>query len=225
MAEDRVRGDVINKIAEKVIRGVSDASTDREAVIVSAAFLSDLLRSRLENYLVENEAIQSSMFDPLQNGALSNFVPMANMAYLLGMMPIEVLRWLKLMAKLRNTFAHSWLITSFEEMSNADDKSIRQTINKLEEFTPPVAREGVHPLRGAYDFLLMSIMFGLDPMMKANVGGIQHLSEMKFPFEVAEGDKDWQALFNNYVSGNPAFMQQVMDQVKMSEIPQTPDVE
>lgn len=215
MVEDSVPEDEIQVLAEKVIRSLHNASTDREAVTVTAAFLTDGLRSRLENFLVDNKEIQLRIFDPMKKGALSEFAPMADMAYLLGLIPELLLRWLKLMANVRNIFAHNWLIASFEDMEKSDDENVKQQLKKLRDFVPDTRREDVHSLRQAYEILITAVICGLYPLMKS--GAIEHLPERKFPFEVGNGEKDWESVVKNILLENTALFMQIIAKLQESD--------
>ena len=200
MTENAGFDEEIKKYTEKVLANLNPSAPDRDYVIVTAAYVTDLMESRLQSLFVENKEISDRIFDPLKNGALSNFTPMVDLAYLLGLITEPVLRWLKLMARVRNLFAHEWLISNFADVESANDKGIQDTLKKLRDFIPPMASTNAHPLREAYAMLLISIFIGLEPLMTHKP---KHTPAKKWQFEVPEGVKEWHALFKNFADENP----------------------
>lgn len=224
VTEDSGLHDESTRIAAKVISSLYETSTDREAVIVTASFLEFSLQTCLENFLVDNEAVRSRIFDPFQNGALSNFAPMVDMAYLLGLIPEQFAHWLKVMASVRNVFAHNWFVSSFADADNLDDKNVQKTLRRLRDFVPSQLRAEIHPLRQGYEILITTLLFGLYPLIRDRA--IQHLPENKLTFQVAEGEKEWEAIARDFFSQHPEIMKQIVDAIqKSNDITESPDKE
>lgn len=97
------------------------ALSERLWIIVSVAYLEDQLRALLEKFLVDHE-VSSALLDP-NSGPISSLVPMANVAFSLGLITREWLDVLKRMAQLRNKFAHIPSARSFTDLMSIDPKA------------------------------------------------------------------------------------------------------
>jgi hypothetical protein len=82
--------------------------TPRAAVILGAAFLDMRLRELISNFMINDKTKVDDLLgtDTKYNAPLSSFASRANIAYCLGLISIDDLHDLKLIAKIRNKFAH-----------------------------------------------------------------------------------------------------------------------
>jgi hypothetical protein len=96
-------------------------SSDRLLVIVSVAYLEDQIRLLLEKFLADDD-ISRNLLDPVSS-ELAAFVPMANLAFSLGLIEKDWLEILKRIAQLRNKFAHIPSARSFDELVQQDSKN------------------------------------------------------------------------------------------------------
>ncbi len=106
--------------------------SDRTLVIISCAYIDDLLRSVLDKFFVENDSVKSALLDPLKNGALAEFAPRADVAFLLGLISSDVRQQMRVLAKIRNRFAHDHRIRSFEDL--AKDEKVKKEVEKLKRY-------------------------------------------------------------------------------------------
>ena len=88
------------------------SETERGAAILCAAFLDSSIGALIENYLVDDAKELDRLFDP--GMPLSNFVLRAKMAYALGLITKGALEDIKILAKVRNKFAHKLHGLAFE---------------------------------------------------------------------------------------------------------------
>lgn len=107
------------EISEKI--AIESVFSDRVFVIVTVAYLEDQLRILLTKYLADDE-ITYGLLDPNQS-SLASLVPMANLAYSMGLLAKEWLEILKRMARLRNLFAHVPAARYFSDLDSIDPKS------------------------------------------------------------------------------------------------------
>jgi DNA-binding MltR family transcriptional regulator len=102
---------------------------DSTAVIVSMAYMEERIRKLLAGFFVDDLTVQSKMLDPLQRGALSGFVEMVDLAFLLGLVPKETCKTLKTLAHVRNSFAHNHRLRRFEDFDK--DSRAKQSLKAL----------------------------------------------------------------------------------------------
>lgn len=96
-------------------------STDRQ-IPDELFFVPTQLHEKLLEYFETNNVDgQAVVAFKLSGGTL---VPMANLAYSLGLLAKSWLEILKRMAQLRNKFAHAPLAVNFEELAQSDPKSV-----------------------------------------------------------------------------------------------------
>jgi Mannitol repressor len=105
-----------------------EASSDRAAAIVSAAFLDDQLTVALKSRLHQDKRIIDDMFD--QSGALGTFSAKINLAFLIGMFSKEAIQDLHIIRKVRNEFAHELATKNFKSQRVADLIKNMQLIKK-----------------------------------------------------------------------------------------------
>lgn len=95
--------------------------SDRLLVIVSVAYLEDQIRLLLLKYLADDD-VARDLLDP-NKSMLASLVPMANLAFSMGLLAKEWLETLKRIARLRNTFAHVPTARSFEDLIGMDTRT------------------------------------------------------------------------------------------------------
>lgn len=122
---------------------------DRAIAIVGASFLDMHLEHMLAGFLVEDEKETQKLLQP--EGALGSFGSRVTMAYCLGLIPKVIRDDLRLVAKVRNRFAHR-LTASFED-NDIRDFCERLQWHRLAYRTPPsdattrgLYQVGVHQL-------------------------------------------------------------------------------
>ncbi|GMO96259.1 MltR family transcriptional regulator [Bradyrhizobium sp. TM239] len=104
-----------------------DASPDRAAAIVAAAFIERHLELALKARLVQDDTYLKDMFR--SSGPLGSFSSKIRMAYLLGICSKETTRDLETIKNIRNAFAHDVLIAGF------DNQRINDLTENLENAT------------------------------------------------------------------------------------------
>ncbi len=78
--------------------------SERSAVMVAAAHLSELLRRLIQGYLIDNGGTKDLFSGP--TAALSSFSARASAAFALGLISPDEFRCLTLVRRIRNAFAH-----------------------------------------------------------------------------------------------------------------------
>lgn len=89
-----------------------DEANDRAIAIVGPAFLDTLLTDMLRNFLLNDEKEVDKLLQP--EGHLGTFEAKVSMVYVLGLIGTTIKSDLKLVAKVRNRFAHH-LSASFSD--------------------------------------------------------------------------------------------------------------
>jgi hypothetical protein len=152
--------DVLLKIS------VESIFSDRLWVVISVAYLEDQIRLLLEKFLTDDE-VSRDLLDP-NRSSIGSLMPMANMAFSLGLLAKEWYEILKRMAQLRNKFAHIPSARNFEDLVNLDPKNlglIDSLIHRYKQF-PGSNIETPDDFRKIYRslFLLMYelIQFSID---------------------------------------------------------------
>ena len=93
--------------------------SDRACVIVAAAFLDDMLKTLIQNFLTLGTYNQDrELFD--SNGPLSTFSSKIKMAYRLGLISEFEYKALECLKRIRNDFAHDVLSKNLEDGSFKD---------------------------------------------------------------------------------------------------------
>ncbi len=85
---------------------------DRAIVVIGASFLDTLLQHILLNFLPENEKEVEDLFN--YNSLLGTYSSRLKMVYCLGLIDVVIKDDLKIIAKIRNAFAHN-LKVSFND--------------------------------------------------------------------------------------------------------------
>lgn len=111
-----------------------DTETDRGCALMAAAFLDELLKKLLKSFLVDDQKSFNSLFSG--SGGLSTFSSRIDMAYLLGLIPLNVKRDLHLIRKIRNVFAHSMDIIDFNHPSIAS-RCVELSLNVFQDQLTP----------------------------------------------------------------------------------------
>lgn len=143
-------------------------SGDRTAVIISFAYIENLLRQLLKSFLVQDETVQKTVFDP-STGAFSNVGAMADVAFLLGLISTNTRGKIKAMARVRNTFAHNFKYRNFQDLVEAKDTKVKKNavhldeqIKRLfEELLPPSKSGKTYGFRSGYETLFMYVQIEL----------------------------------------------------------------
>jgi hypothetical protein len=126
-----------------------EASFDRAAAIVSAAFVDDRLTAALKSRLHYDKKIIDSMFNP--SGPLGSFSARINLAFLIGMLSKKSTEDLHIIREVRNEFAHKLTTKSF----NA--QRVRDLIKNMQ-----VIRNARIRLSGGKNALTMEFSPGFD---------------------------------------------------------------
>ncbi len=80
---------------------------DREAAIIGSGYLDDALRAMLEAFLVDG-------YENVAKGALpGSFAARCSLAFALGLVGPNMLKDLRLLGDIRNSFAHRWQTIGF----------------------------------------------------------------------------------------------------------------
>ena len=107
---------------------MASGEPDRSLAIVWAAVLEERLQAALERHLPGNTTasdVITDLFDPLKYGPLSTFAAKIDMACALGIIGLGARKCLKIIARIRNDFAHKLGVRSFEH------DLIRRNVEKL----------------------------------------------------------------------------------------------
>lgn len=146
--------DVLVKIAQESL------FSDRLLVIVTIAYLEDQIRTLLQKFLTDDD-VTRDLLDP-NKSLLSSLMPMANLAFSLGLLAEAWYELLKRMGQLRNKFAHIPAATSFADLIKIDPKTaglIESIIYRYKQF-PKTQEEDTDDIRKTYTQLFL-IMFNL----------------------------------------------------------------
>lgn len=98
---------------DKIIRfrQTLNAETDRGVALVCAAYLSEELRTLLENSFVDEPHAIEKLFEG--TGPLATFSSRIELAFAIGVLPAESHRALHLIRRVRNDFAHEYSERTF----------------------------------------------------------------------------------------------------------------
>jgi DNA-binding MltR family transcriptional regulator len=96
---------------------------DREIVIVGCAYIESLIKALLRESLTQDEKELNLLLDEAQ-GALPGLVQKARLLYLMGAFPKVIFEDIKLVARVRNHFAHN-ISASFS------DESVIKNVKKM----------------------------------------------------------------------------------------------
>ena len=96
---------------------VLNNESDLACVVIGAAFLDNVLASLVGAKLLDS-SVTKRLLD--SNGVLGSFTSRADLAYCLGLIEKEGYNDLRIIAKIRNLFAHSHLHLSFNELKVHD---------------------------------------------------------------------------------------------------------
>ena len=114
---------------------------DREIAIVGCAYIESLVKAILTESLIQDEKELESLLDE-GRGALPGLVQRARILYLMGKMPKVIFSDVKLIARVRNHFAHN-VSASFS------DYEVVKNINRLQWYIEAmlgrIAPEGATP--------------------------------------------------------------------------------
>ncbi|WP_204137890.1 MltR family transcriptional regulator [Halomicronema sp. CCY15110] len=97
---------------------------DREIVIIGCAYIESLIKAILRESLVQDEKELNLLLDEAQ-GALPGLVQRARILYLMGIFPKIIFNDIKLVARVRNHFAHNVSATF-------DDESVVKNVKKMQ---------------------------------------------------------------------------------------------
>ncbi|WP_098743521.1 MltR family transcriptional regulator [Paenibacillus sp. EZ-K15] len=106
--------------------------SDRGCALLAVAFLDNLIQKLLQKYFIDNKQVVDNIFTG--TGALSSFSSRIELAYLLGLISPDTRRDLNLLRKIRNEFAHSMEILSFQDQRiEARCKELKNNIQTDEQ--------------------------------------------------------------------------------------------
>lgn len=97
---------------------VLNEGSDLACVLVAASFLDECLRSLLRRHFVDSD-IAEDLLNPT-NGALGTFASRSDTAYCLGLINLRQRDDLRIIARIRNLFAHSHLEITFGSQAAID---------------------------------------------------------------------------------------------------------
>ncbi len=133
------------------------SGTDRVTAIVTVAYIEQQVKEILDLFLVNFEAgdekeiidVRGRIFSPSNNGALSTFAAMVDIAFFLGLLPRLTYKQARVMAKIRNDFAHNHFIRNFDDLSLKDRKSAKsikelRQLSRVTRSYPEVQTRGVY---------------------------------------------------------------------------------
>ena len=103
-----------------------ERGSDRAVAVVCLAIVENRLIDLLKAAMRKDEKTQGELFNP--SGPIGNLATKIKLAYMLGLIHADVYSDLRLVTKIRNEFAHSVRITSF------DEPSIKNRIEGLHAF-------------------------------------------------------------------------------------------
>jgi hypothetical protein len=92
-------------------------------VLLSVSYLERLLITVLSNFLIK-EPTSKRLFDP-NNGSLGQFSSCSDVAYCLGLIAKDVHTNLRIVGKIRNTFAHNDVPVDFDGRRNQEAEILR----------------------------------------------------------------------------------------------------
>lgn len=103
-----------------------ERGSDRAVAVVCLAIVENRLTDLLKAAMRKDEKTQEELFNP--SGPIGSLGTKIKLAYMLGLIHADVYSDLRLVTKIRNEFAHSVRITSF------DEPSIKRRISSLHAF-------------------------------------------------------------------------------------------
>ena len=107
----------------KKVFDVLNGESDLACVLIGTSYLSELLANIIEVSFIET-SISGKLLDP-QGGAIGQFAIRADLAYCLGLINKNVYQDLRVVAAIRNMFAHKHLALDFS------DKIVKNNCGKL----------------------------------------------------------------------------------------------
>lgn len=102
----------------KALYDVLNKESDMACVLISASYLDSGLASLLKHYFVAGDTAREILEPP--RGFLSSFASRSELAYCLGLIPKGLLTNLQTVGTIRNSFAHSHLMKSFDHPEIAE---------------------------------------------------------------------------------------------------------
>lgn len=111
---------------------------DREIVIVGCAYIECLIKNTLSESLLQDK-VEIDRLIGENNGILSGLVPKVRLLYLMSVFPKVIYEDIKLVAKIRNHFAHN-VSASFEDLEVTKNLGkLRWHIESMNMSPPPEA--------------------------------------------------------------------------------------
>src|SRR6266540_2562917 len=162
------------------------SETDRVAVIVVVAYLEELLREIVRAFLVNDEPTRERMLNPIEQGAISSFAALVDIAFLVGVISKDVSRVLKSMAVIRNHFAHDPKISTFEDLTTAAGKhkktndALKKFRNNTESFVNPSILSSIELTTKAL-FHIMFHMMDVELRVALQYSHANHRAELSHP--------------------------------------------
>ena len=117
----QVNLDVLFNDKNKLIK-ILNKKPALECILVSVSFLDNCLTSLLEQYLIQPKIINELFAGPLQG-----FSNKTKLCYCLSLIDQETFNDLKTIGKIRNNFAHSHLLLSFDDTKIIQECNILKT--------------------------------------------------------------------------------------------------
>ncbi len=105
------------------------SESDRGSVLMAAAFIEDKITQLLENFIINDKKIRKKIFEG--SGALATFSSKIDMAFLLGLIPKNILNDLHILRKIRNDFAHNAKSITFKTDYIKDRCNALQVVSKV----------------------------------------------------------------------------------------------
>ncbi|PNH95079.1 hypothetical protein [Vibrio diazotrophicus] len=105
----------IRDIAHNItaFREVLIQESDRGCALMAVAYIDELLIGLLKSHFVDDDTVSKRVLG--SGGSLDSFASRVDMAYLLGLLPKNVVNDLNILRKIRNDFAHVSKPMSFED--------------------------------------------------------------------------------------------------------------
>lgn len=123
--------------SEQELAEAMKTDSDRAVAIVGAALVEDRLADGLERFMRPDKKTFERLTD--FTGPLGSFSQKSSMAYMLGLVSKMAFEDLEVMRKIRNKFAHSLAIASFET------PVIKSKLNSLQLYRSHVVERSIEP--------------------------------------------------------------------------------
>ncbi len=137
-----------------------DGESDRASAVLAASYLEAVLERTLRTWFLDCPEMDRA-FDPLQKGFLGDLAAKADLAYGMGILSADLHKEVRLLARIRNHFAHNVLESDSFDVQPVCDHILQLTLTKIFRRKKSKAEFDKMSLRGLYlvavDLLLYPI--------------------------------------------------------------------